>query len=70
MYGCAINRSTVVNENSLPPPGFKSVSMREDLYRKVEEFVESNDEGYGNPAEVVAAAVREFLRNHRPQPPI
>jgi metal-responsive CopG/Arc/MetJ family transcriptional regulator len=51
----------------LPAPvtaGYMSVSLPEDLVRKIDLFVDSNDDGFRSRAEVIAQAVRQFLRDN------
>ena len=46
---------------SVPLPGWVSISLKEDLVKRIEAFIRENDEGYSNRSEVVAAAVRQFV---------
>lgn len=49
---------------------YGTIRLPEQLIARVERFVESNDWGYRTKAEVVAAALREFLQRHEPKPPV
>lgn len=41
--------------------GWTTLSLKDDLVAQVDAFVRANDQGFTNRAEVVTAAVRQFL---------
>jgi hypothetical protein len=45
-------------------PGFRGISIPQELADKIDKFVKANEWGYRSRADVVAAAVREFLQRH------
>lgn len=53
----------------MPHEGFVSLTLKQGLVRKVDDFVARNDLGFTNRAEVAAAAIREFLERHPTPPP-
>jgi len=55
---------------SLPPKGYRNISIKESLYRELERFmiIENAKAGYRkwkSIAEIVETAIREYLRKHR-----
>lgn len=48
----------------VPLPGWRSISLKEELLARVERFIVENDDGYSNRAEVIAAAVRKFIDDY------
>lgn len=54
----------------MPPGGFVSFSIRAELMKKVDDFLEKNDDGFGSRAEVISTAIREFLERRAPRPPV
>lgn len=49
----------------MPPPGWVSVMVREELVLLLDQFLRQSGEGYGSRSEVVAAALRQFLRKNQ-----
>ncbi len=45
--------------------GWTTVALKDALVAQLDRFLQENEWGFSNRAEVVTAAVREFLTNHR-----
>jgi predicted nucleic acid-binding protein len=45
--------------------GYRNLSIPEQLYREIEEFMEKSKGRYVSVAEVVREAIREFLDKHK-----
>lgn len=52
------------------PGQWRTVRVPAVLVERVERYVANNAEGYMSTSSVVAAALREFLQRHGPQPPV
>lgn len=48
--------------------GWANVSLKDGLVAQIDAFLLSNDSGYSNRAEVVTAAVRQFLEGQKDPP--
>lgn len=50
--------------------GWVATAIRAELMERVDRLVEKNRDGYSSRADVIQAALREFLAKHEPKPPV
>lgn len=58
-------KSSVDSARVVAMKGWTTVSLKDGLMEQIDLFIEDNKWGYTNRAEVVTAAVRDFILRHK-----